>query len=340
MNRDEWLANIKPVAAFVAAKSASVEMLRSFAFKHNLVFASNGTSGMVSRCPVNLNCTVSADKFLSILERLPNEEVEILQKDDTLKIKCGKSTTLMQTGDAAAYPDFIPSSFVELGRCENLAEAVNFCVSAIDLTARNSFPGVCIRGKFAYSTDGLRATRYFLSADLGTELIYFPATSAKLFKRLPDNPRVIIWNNLFGLLFDDPPAMWFSATLAGKFPADMINNLLDAPYDPEYIATFPDGVDKAIDRLLIMLDESSEFVEMSNTSGSLSLIAKSRGLGEVLEVFDWDFQKPFSVKLNPRHFQEALRTSKVADLKQACTADGKHIRFYGQHSQQIMTLVS
>jgi hypothetical protein len=293
------------------------------------------------RCPLGIECTVLADRFMSLLAKMPaNEEITISQQGTTLRVKCKGSSATLQTGTTDNFPDFIPKQYGSIGAPKNLATCVKFCADMIDLSARNQFPGVAFRGYYAYSTDGLRATRVAMDDKIESDLIYIPAKSAKSLAKLPVPSKLIAWQNMVGALFDDPPGLWCSATLSGKFPADAIDGFFAAPPPDQYVAEFPAAVLPAIDRLEVMTGDDSDGIEVVSQQGNLHFVARVREGGELVENFDWDFEPSFKIRLNPRHFRYGLQISHRVDLSQACGESARQIRFLGTGVDYTMALMS
>jgi DNA polymerase III sliding clamp (beta) subunit (PCNA family) len=281
---------------------------------------------------------------MSLISKMPaDEELSIKQKKGSIVLKragaSSKSSATLQTGDASSYPDFVPQDFREIGSPTNLAKCIKFCAEMIDLSARNQFPGVAFRGSYAYSTDGLRATRVTMDDKIEGGLIYVPASSAKSLGKLPTPSKLIQWQNMVGALFDDPPGLWCSATLSGRFPADAIDGFFADEPAVEFVAEFPEDVLPALDRLEVMTGEESEGIEVVSNDKHLYFVARVREGGELVEDFEWNFGHDFKIRLNPRHFRYGLQISSRVDLSQACGENARQIRFLGDGIDHTMALM-
>lgn len=340
MTRDELLDLITPVCAFVASKTSSIATFQQLCFKGSLVIGYNGECGYIVRGPLNLTCAVSADKFLSIVKKLPHEDVSLSLQKDSLRIKCKGTTATLPTQNAENYPDPLSSSFQTIGAVADLPEALEFCSKLIDTTARNQFCGVAVSGKYAYSTDGLRATRYELESSMDGGLLFFPLKAAKSLIKLPAPSRYVAWNNLVGAMFDSPPGLWYSLLLSGKFPASAIDSMFDDDVGSRVLIDLPEGMYGALERLQLVTDESTDGVQLVSNGSEMQLLAVSRVSGEIIETLPYSSPHQFSIKFNPNHFLDALNVSSKVDISGVLQGKRQTVRFFGEKVSHLMSLHS
>lgn len=329
MKRGELSEILSPVSKFVAGLSGSILTFQHLCFKGNFVLAYNGESGYCAPCPLGIECTVPSARFLSLLDKMDKDaEVSISMQGPRMRLVCLGSTATLQTGDVTSYPDWIPDKHSLVGTPGNLLDAFRVCSDLIDRKARNQFQGVYLRGQYAYSTDGLRATRFTLDASVSGS-VYIPLRSAQSLLNLRPPARLISWQSMIGAVFDDPVGLWCSATLAGDFPADSIDGFFVQGLQDKYIAEFPEDVLPAMRRLQIMTDDDRSGIDVVSESGNLQFSARVREGGELVENFAWRFPHPFRFRVNPIHFLHGLNVSRRVDLTEVCGGSSRRIRFAG-----------
>jgi len=331
---------LKPVSGFVAPKSGAVLTFKNLCFRDNLVYGYNGETGYVGRMPLGINCTVPADKLLAVIDRMPEGAVQISLHGGEMRIKFGdsraSSTAKLLTSTTESFPDFVPKDFVDICYATNVLQCLRVCLDAIDLNARNVFPGVAIRGEHVYSTDGLRYTRMKLNAAMVGEIAYIPAKSVKLLMRLGHPKKFIAWQGFVGGLYEDPPGLWLTCQLSGRFPNKMIDEQIDRPVFQ--LIELPEGLEESLGRIEVLSD-AGQGAEMTSREGQLILSSAEKGAGGHQEVLPWPNAGAFKVRFNPRHFQDALKISRKIDLGSVCCDDPRAMRFVGDGVEHVMAWV-
>jgi len=332
----ELRAIADPVSEFVAGKTSSQDKFQNICFKDNLLFGFDGEAGLTIRFQSTLNGCVNADDFVSLISKLPDsEDVLLTQSGSTITVKCASTVVEFQTTDSASFPDFIPKQFMDVGSPGDLQKVLKGCLDVSDPKSR--FPGVMVRGCYVYSTDGLRAYRAKFSGTTPQGGLYIPFRSARSLVRRTLPTKLIVWNNMVGALFSDPPGLWCSTTVAGRFPTDQIDAMF---VDSSTTRTeFPVACIEALKRIesLVSLSENPG-VAVTSTSGSLRFEALIRSTGKIVERFSWDFPHDFAFKANPKHLRIGLTVSNVVDLSEVCAGTANQLRFISDDLQYVMGL--
>jgi DNA polymerase III sliding clamp (beta) subunit (PCNA family) len=335
MTRDELLPILKHVAKFVAGRQSKAAMWQQLCFRDNLVYGYNGETGIIRGCPLGIRGSVPAERLVSLISRMPNEEIKIAMKGNNFRIQCAGNNANLPTAPAEKYPDFLPAQYTDSPCPDNLQEAVKTVARVVDDKAGISKNfGVALHDKYVYSTDGLRATRYNLNGSVGTGTFFISPKSAKTLTSLPSPHTLMQWDNVFGLLFE-PKGFWCSTVLSAKFPIKMVDDCVSRPQKD--VVELPENITAVMSRMQVMTDELDRYVELEAKHGELCLSSSIREGGDVNESLAWNVPAEFKICVNPQHFIEATQLTRRIDLIQL--HEDNRLHFVGDGFDHILTLV-
>jgi DNA polymerase III sliding clamp (beta) subunit (PCNA family) len=108
--------------------------------------------------------------FYDLLKNLTTEEVELIFKDDKLKVKTTKLVGTFTTVESSGIMEKneIDAGYVFPESIPNFIEGLSFCRFGVSTDETSgSLCGIRIEGKYLYSTDRYRITKWELTDDLG-----------------------------------------------------------------------------------------------------------------------------------------------------------------------------
>jgi hypothetical protein len=179
INKDEFLSHLEAVQPGLSAKEV-VEQSSCFVFKDGYVMTYNDEIACRKKCSLKIEGAISAAPLMSILQKLPEDEVELIPKEEELIIKTKRRESGIRMEKDVLLPvDAIekPTKWVSLP--EGFSEAIDMVYQCAG-TNEEAFSITCvhIHPKWLEATDDMQLIRYKIATGV-TEPTLVRHTSIK-----------------------------------------------------------------------------------------------------------------------------------------------------------------
>jgi len=175
INRKE-LVNVLEKVAPALGFNVLVPEFQYFQILGDKIQASDGAMLIDAILPkdTELNCAVPGAPFLHLLKTLSDEEVELIDKDNTLKVKTNRVKGVFTISGVAKFKDTInllQKGIIEItGDLNNLIKGFSFCRFAVSKDETSGpLCGVRISKSSIFGTDRYRIIEWMLAEDLPIE---------------------------------------------------------------------------------------------------------------------------------------------------------------------------
>jgi hypothetical protein len=165
VNRLELLQRLESVAPGLATRE-TVEQSSCFVFKDKRLITYNGDLACRAKCPAEWSGAVAADKLITLLQKLVEEEIDITTGDGELLVKGkGRRAGIRMEGTITLPVDAVerPGEWHELP--EAFGDAVDICVQCTSKDDTQGFYRACIHlhPEYIEACDNLQMARYPLA---------------------------------------------------------------------------------------------------------------------------------------------------------------------------------
>lgn len=257
--------------------------------------------------------TASASMLSDIVKRLPEGDVTLEYKDDTLHVKAGRSKFKMQTLPSVDFPEpkspLTTSEFtVEQEQLKSWLDRVSYCISTEEtrIMLNGVFMHITDEGYIRFvAIDGHRFAMQDTTVNCGfTGGIIIPRkTIAELVKLCTGSEKIAVsWND--------------SMIVASNSDTTLTSKLIDATF-PEYQRIIPQANDmkmvvdaelikKASDRVASINDERTRAVRISCRKNEIDLFVKASNGNDANETLDAECDFELEIGVNSRYLADAM----------------------------------
>jgi DNA polymerase-3 subunit beta len=262
--------------------------------------------------------TVFGDKFLGILNRIPDGEMEFEQKDGKILIKPAKKKIKFQLRSIASdkFPEFPESNNDNTFDLpvKDFKEMINQTIFAVsDDEIRYFMNGVLFEkqeNKFVMvGTDGRRLAYIDIEAETGTKdftgIIIPPKILNIILKRAGDEGLISICI-LDNMIFFKFGAYQFSSVLIeGQFPN--YRRVIPESQSHQFILNRSEMIE-ALNRVSLMVEQKSRRIYMGISSGAIFISSEESDIGDAKEEIPCKYEgDDVSIALNYRYIEEPLK---------------------------------
>lgn len=302
MNREQLLKTLQAVSPGVARKEM-IEQSTCFIFKDGHVISYDDEVSVRVKIDLGFEGAVPAEPFIALLSRLPDEEVKVVNKDDSVQIRGkGKRGTIKKQQEITLPVDNMPKP----GKMKKLPKDFGKVISAVSSSAsrdmtRPILTAVSIATEGADATDNFQITQMDFESDCPAEFL-LPASQAPIIARY--NPTHVAaakgWVH-----FKNKEGVVFSCrTITGDFP-----DLSDALGIKGVKVKLPKLTGDALDRTGIFLDaefDQDRYISITIEEGKMRILS-SGSKGSLEEVMKVKYKgKPVSFSVHPQLLSSAL----------------------------------
>jgi DNA polymerase-3 subunit beta len=275
-----------------------------------------------TRIPVTVveegSTTVFGDKFLGILNRIPDGEMEFEQKDGKILIKPAKKKIEFQLRSIASdkFPEF-PKSDTDKAfefAVKDFKEMVNQTIFAVsDDEIRYFMNGVLFEkqeNKFVMvGTDGRRLSYIETEAESSIEdftgIIIPPKILNIILRRAGDEGliSISISDNMIFFKFGD--YHFSSVLIEGQFPN--YRRVIPESQSHSFVFSRLEMID-ALNRVSLMVEQKSRRVYLGVSSGTIFISSEGSDIGDAKEEISCKYEgDDVSIALNYRYIEEPLK---------------------------------
>ena len=277
--------------------------------------------------------TVHARKFFEIIRELPESEIQLTQKEETLEIRSGKSLFRLRSLSPNEFPQIPQIQAEESVRipCALLREMITkVSISVSTDEARYTLTGVLTQmyekeGKTVLkmvTTDGHRLSFCERSLPETRILSYFESVSTKGEKRDVILPKKAVQE--MGRLLEEGQdqelefGIFQENAFVRKANFSMIMRLVQGKF-PDHQAVIPAQIEKslrvesssleeALRRVSLLSTEKTRGIKFSVEKGKITVSSNSPEIGEAQEEIDVSFEgEPFEVSFNVRYILDLVQ---------------------------------
>jgi DNA polymerase-3 subunit beta len=262
--------------------------------------------------------TVFGDKFLGILNRIPDGEMEFDQKDSKILIKPAKKKIEFQLRSIASdkFPEFPISDdgeFFELP-VKDFKEMVNQTIFAVsDDEIRYFMNGVLFEkqeNRFVMvGTDGRRLAYIEVEAESDikefTGIIIPPKILNIILKRAGDEGSISISISDKMIFFKFGAYKFSSVLIEGQFPN--YRRVIPENQSHSFVLNRLEMIE-ALNRVSLMVEQKSRRVYLEVSSGTIFVSSEGNDIGDAKEEIPCKYEgEDVSIALNYRYLEEPLK---------------------------------
>ena len=186
--KDQFKTILEGLKPGLAQKNLA-DNLANFSFSGKRVYTYNDQIFISHVLETDFQCSVSGDKFYSIVANSPGDELDITLSNNEMIIKGAKSKAKMTLATGDPDLDKIQVPYEEKGWAtlpEGFTEGLELCCLSLsrDLT-KPAFTCVAINDSDLLSTDRVRISRYLMGGSFSDKKFLIPGTSAKVLTKYP-----------------------------------------------------------------------------------------------------------------------------------------------------------
>lgn len=272
-----------------------VPVLQHFCFKDKTVYAYNHYLAIVNKVNVDLNCAVPGNLFLPVLNSLSDKEISVVQDDDSVTVKAGRSksnfATLPTDDFIFELPQYVDNPSIELS--SDFIEGVARCLVSTGEDMNHpehlGLTFVTIDGSLVlYSTDNKTLSRYHTGYlfNLDKSLVIpkdFCEQLVSIYNRLKGSVELFFDNDYVIADFGDSGTLLFSKV--DSFNTIDFENVLNRfDLSSDRFSTLPAGFKEAIDRTLLVQKATNDPRTSLTVKRRSLLIKAENGVGQVEET--------------------------------------------------------
>jgi DNA polymerase-3 subunit beta len=262
--------------------------------------------------------TVFGDKFLGILNRIPDGEMEFDQKDGKILIKPAKKKIEFQLRSIASdkFPEFPESdknNAFDLP-VKDFKEMINQTIFAVsDDEIRYFMNGVLFEkqeNKFIMvGTDGRRLAYIDIEVDTGTKdftgIIIPPKILNIILKRAGEEGLISISISDNMIFFKFGAYQFSSVLIEGQFPN--YRRVIPESQSYSFVLSRIEMIE-ALNRVSLMVEQKSRRIYMKVSSGAIFISSEESDIGDAKEEIPCKYEgDDVSIALNYRYIEEPLK---------------------------------
>lgn len=313
VNRNDLLSilsSIKPALA----KRDIIPQAQHFIFANNEVFAYNDELFISHPFDTGLECSVRADEFYKILQRMSVDKLELTVDDGQLKIKAGKTRAALAIESDGTIFSMVASLDLPNIQWTPLAKGfiagVDLCMnSASEDASQGALTCVAIRGSQLYSTDDARISWFAMESSMADFLL-----SARAAKHLVKFDVIEYCATDSWVHFQTKDAVVFSCRqIAAEFPD------VEEFFEGEGSRIkLPAALRDTVERVGVMADGDIEIdrkITVCFETDKVICKGDKKGVGWIEEDIDTNYkQAPIQFAINPGFFHQILEQSTIMKL--------------------------
>jgi len=269
------------------AKKDYLPSLTHFKIANGTVLGFNGTLGLCSPIPLDLEVAPRAVPFVKAIQTCKETISMSLVEGRRISIKSGNFQVFVECSDETEYPVVVPSGqFIELDGAF-LAALKKIAPFIGDDASRAWSGGILFRGPSAYATNNIILVEYWLGYAFPVE-VNIPRMAVAELLRIGEEPeRLQVAPE--SITFHYANGRWLrTQTNATNWP-DAIHNLLNAPGAPVPV---PAGLFDALEEIAPFLGEDNRV----HLSGDGLATSTAERQGAVIKLAGLDYTTCFSLK--------------------------------------------
>ncbi len=300
----------------------------------------------------NIQCSIKAEEFCKVLDRMEGETIRFFLDGTKLVVKDARTTLKMNIQSQEQHDQLINRiKTLNTGQLtwnplpEDFIDALGVCViSAATEQSAGAFSGICINKNQMVSTDRYRITAYNLPSSLESPPFSLPRevciSLCKMNRKFPFYSLESPWFHLK----DDGNAVASARILAESYPVDSVieHYTTIKPKDEEPSFSFPPDIGKSIERVEILAgtgDKSFDFMTQITLERkeNFLVISGEKEFGDITDKTPWSVdigQMPEGIilKVNPKFMKKILELTKTFKL----TSSKKAVFFVTEKMEHVM----
>lgn len=252
IKRDALITALKTVKPGLAKKEI-VEQGTHVIFTGNDLCTFNDHICVIHKFPTDFTCSVPAEEFYKILEKITGDEIDITFKHNKLTVKSGsvRGGISTQTGDELLKKINVlinkKKNWVDIPK--DFMEGLGLCVFSASKDMGNLvLTGVYVDDDLIMSSDNLRMSQYFLKNGTGRKFLIPASTASELLNFAVARYAVEPDGSWAFFEMKDKAIVFCAQLLVGdKYPS------LEQYFDFEGIKfTFPETIKEAVEAALVV----------------------------------------------------------------------------------------
>lgn len=301
------------------AKKDYLPSLTHFKIANGTVLGFNGTLGLCSPIPLDLEVTPRAVPFMKAIQTCKETISMSIVEGRRISIKSGKFQVFVECADDEEYPAVVPSGqFIELDG-SFMASLKKLAPFIGDDASRQWSGGILFRGPSAYATNNIILVEYWLGYHFPVEVNIPRMAVAELIRINEEPERLQVAQD--SITFHYANGRWLrTQTYATDWP-DVVHNILNSPGSPLPV---PPGLFDALDEIAPFLGEDNR-IYLSNAGLATSTAERQ---GAVIKIEGFEHETCFALK----YLQMLRKTATHIDF----SLYPKPCLFYGDKTRGVI----
>ena len=259
----------------------------------------------------NIQALIPFKQLYDIINKLSCKEIELIQNDNKILIKSGRSKFNLVCGDFNEYPTFNlldDINYVEIktDKFIDIINKINYACSKNE--KRPILTGVNF-DKAASATDSFRLARYNYDLGLNCTISYNDLNN--LVSILKNVESVKVRNNLSVASFEFDDTIYQTRLLDGKYPD--VSRLIVDSYSINCEVNKKDLIE-AIERVNILNNDDYNVITLEIDNDNILVRNTSSQIGDGLEVIECKCNELIKVACNSDYLIDALRSFDKDDV--------------------------
>lgn len=253
----------------------------------------------------NIQALIPFKQLYDIVNKLSCKQIELIQNDNKILIKSGRSKFNLVCGEFSEYPQYNlldDINYVEIktDKFIDIINKINYACSKNE--KRPILTGVNF-DKAASATDSFRLARYSYNLGLNCTISYNDLNN--LVSILKNTESVKVRNNLSVASFEFGGTIYQTRLLDGKYPD--INRLIMDSYAINCEVNKKDLIE-AIERVNILNNDDYNVISLEIDNDNILVRNTSSQIGDGLEVVECKCNELIKVACNSNYLVEALKS--------------------------------
>lgn len=277
VNRQELLQKLEIVAPGLARQKETVEQSSCFIFKRNSLITYNGDLMVRTKCPAGWEGAVGAEKLLTMLQKLAEDDLDITLGKGELLIKgMGRKAGVRMEADITLPMEAVekPGAWQDLP--EGWLDAIDICIQCTTKDDSQGFYKACIHVAPAYieACDNYQMARYPLVTGVASSTLIKRESIKHVMKLSATHlAETEGWLHFAGA---GSTVLSCRKSLAEAKDFPTLDEVLKCRGTP---ATLPGGLPEAADKAAVFSADNAELdnVTIELRTGGLRITGKSAG---------------------------------------------------------------
>jgi len=309
ISRIDLLNAIREVTPGIS-KKGDLDQSDSIIFDNDSIYTFNSEIGIYHNFETNIQGAIKAEKFIQLLEKLPQDEIEIKEIKGKLSLKADRiKATIKLDKNITLNPQKIPGKTSKKWKTlpDNFNEGIAFCFfSANTSNIPAGTDCLFVNGDRIASVDGYRGTVFNLSSSIDDDFL-LPAKCAKQLSKY-SSEKVVIDNGW--LYFMNENGTVFSVRTYAEIDYPAYDSFFDVD-GPEI--NLPDEFLEIVSRAKILISADfvlDQFVSLIFSEGKV--VCRGEGVdGWFEEEREIEYSgKDLDIKIHPAMFSEVVKFDK------------------------------